>query len=1286
VSINPTGAAGVPLTVLGGWVTEMAPVALPPGVSPDCADLAFLPGSAYSRPCLEKLLQAFPKGTATYVPTVVYAKSFVTASGDIKNLYLDSNGNLWLEDWTNAPGAYSIMLSVTPGSYCQSITAFGREFFAFSDGLNPTFCPYQYDGTYIDRLTQDAPGLPPTVTSVALSSSQMTSSGNTLTRQDNLVTAVTATAHNLQVGYQAQISNVPDSNATSVVQTNTSTTQSTGGTGGTYWSYVGTQWRSNFNPGTSPLSAMQITGLGFTIPSAATILGVIVSLGLVSQSTTTGTLSTIALWNGGSQIGTAKTPATNFTTTVTSHSYGSAGDAWSASLTPAIVNSSSFGFAVACQCDSTRVFLQTPFKVQVYYTLSGSGTVANVESIVINNESYPGLALVTTTTAHGLIPGIDVSIVGVEPGTISSIADAQWSSGTTTLTTQTNHNLSPGTVIQVSGVTTLTGSTTFGFNGTFTVMSVPSPNQISYYQVPITATDPDVINANTNTGTITISWPIPDSTPTPTYFTVQSCPSPTTFYVQVTYSDGTWSTGTVGFIWEGIFYVTEVVDANTFVYQQYGPNGATTAVGTVTPYGQAAPGLHLCQVLFLNRQGGITAPSAPTTFIANGGQYLFVSDIPIGPSNTVARILAFTGAQPNVPGELPPFFYIPLPGQLEGQIVSTATQIDDNVTTSVILDFSDNTLYAAIGISTSGNNLSGQIVLDGALGFSYFSSRLTTFGQRNVLQNLVNMGFEGGYVTSNAIPAGWTLSGSGTILTIGPSGIGTSLSFSVPSGGSTSASITQGFYRDAYGTPIADANQYYSFRAWGEALSGTHVLHALISSNSTGLASLAQANITMVGGQFVEADFSVVMPATIPSDLQLTFWFTSTSGGTVLLDEISIYPTDQEFLSNQAFTSYTNNSSGFNGLTGNLQPTEDTHKLMGLTVLRGTPYMHTQDPSGRLHEIIVNPTSEPSGWTVREVSANCGTLSTFGLMHSQADDQSGAGAEDWTAWPSEGGATIFDGSEPRKISQEIQPNWNTSGFAAPWVDSSAQINMAAAKTIQCLNDPVERIMYFFVPLGTAVVPTAVYTLSYRELNGASAIVNSPPFHPSLSGRLVATDNTRKWCPWMRTLNGAARMYQSNGELTTVFYAGNGLPLGAAAGFGNVYALNPLKYTDDDYGQVNPFYTTCFFLDPEQAQSIGITASRIMLAYLTSFISGVGTVTYSFLCGSLSNVWSISTTRNLSLTPNFDQEVGGGMAQGNRIAIRIASSPLTGQTDNGFNLQRIQGWWRAAKLKVRGSAT
>src|SRR5208282_5255072 len=100
------------------------------------------------------------------------------------------------------------------------------------------------------------------------------------------------------------------------------------------------------------------------------------------------------------------------------------------------------------------------------------------------------------------------------------------------------------------------------------------------------------------------------------------CPTANTFTVTISYSDGTWTTGSVYFPWNGTFYVTSIINQYIFQYQQYGPLQTTNQAGTVTPYGQATPGIKFMQVSFQLRSGYVTRPSPPIQFIANGGQYL----------------------------------------------------------------------------------------------------------------------------------------------------------------------------------------------------------------------------------------------------------------------------------------------------------------------------------------------------------------------------------------------------------------------------------------------------------------------------------------------------------------------------------------------------------------------------------------------------------------------------------------------------------------------------------------
>jgi hypothetical protein len=1275
------GVIEIPLEVLGGRVTEMAPTDLPEGVSPDEQDNTYIPGAVLTRPNLERVLTNGPANT-----TVTYQKSCVFPTGIIRNLYLFSNGQLMWEDPIGAPGIGNLLFTAPAGSYAKSATMFGREFIAINDTLHGATIPLQWDGTYLDRVTQDGPAACASVVSVAPTPAQLSASPNTLTRNANIVTANLATPVTppLQVGYQVQISDVPDSNSTTVNQSLTSPSPSGQSSPGGSWSYVGTQWRSNFNPGTSPLSDFVVIPIpGFSIPSNATILGVAIEFGINSQSSTTGTIAQVALWNPSGQVGTAKSPATAITTTVTANPYGSAGDQWGTTLTPSIVNSG-LGFAVSVNADSVRVFLNGPYLITVYYTLSGSGTVAIISSIVVNNEIAPGLALVITTEPHGLAPEEYVSIVGVEPGAVANISAAQWSAGITTLTTSTNHNLSPGSVVPIAGVTTATSGTTFSFNGTFVVQNVPSPNQITYPQVPITATDPDVINATANTGTITLSWPIPD-TPTPTYFQVESAPSPTTFYVPLSYSDGTWTSGTVGFIWEGTFYVTNVISPTQFQYQQYGPNGSTTAVGTATPFGQAAPGFHLMRVNFLTRQGAVLKPSPYVKFIANGGQYLQVTNIPTGPNNVIGRILEFTGADGAY------FFYLPIPSQINGQVVSTATQINDNTTTSVLLDFSDNSLFGGIATSIPGNDLLSQIVLDGALGFGQYATRLITYGQRNKIQNLLNLGFGGGtYVNNNfpssLFPLGWT--------TVGPSfAAGTvvqeavEMAWAVTIGASTSTygQLSQSAYQDAYGDPIFTGNLAYSirFRARtnGDATFSNPTVVVELSSASTGFISSVIVPITnSTSTRWYQGNFSLTLPVNIPSDLIFQFYMGGTSGsgnGVVTISEFCPYPTQTPYLDGILFGSYGNNPEGIDGVTSKFGPVTDTRKVMDFGVLRETFYMLTQEPSGRLHETTDNGTTEPSGWTVNEVGANCGALSAFSLTKSQADDTAASGGEEWMAWASLSGARIFGGAYPDKISQEIQPDWEN-------------INPAAALTVCALNNPVERALYFGVPLGSATAPSNVLFMSYRQLDSAQSIAGSPPFRVSFSGKLIATDNSRKWSLWNMQVNSMALMYREAGSLQVVMGGGNSVTPSTSTtnAFGNVYTLNPNKYTDDDYGQVNSYYFTYGFLNRGMEQQLQVGShQKGFIGVLATVTWPAGTLLIQVAPNNPANIWPLSCERTVS-QPNFDVEWGAGriiIARGSRFFLKFSSVPLQGQTDNAYVINMVTCLLVPTRLSVRGAA-
>lgn len=154
------------------------------------------------------------------------------------------------------------------------------------------------------------------------------------------------------------------------------------------WQLVGTQYRTISEPVVTSLNNLVFRSFPLAVPPSATILGVEVSTDNVSQASTTGEVSQVALFSAGVQIGTIKTPNTPFTTTVTPATYGDSTDLWGASLTTAIVNDPSFGFAEAVNLpDTTRLFIGQPWKMTVYYAITSSSITVTASPDAITAQT-----------------------------------------------------------------------------------------------------------------------------------------------------------------------------------------------------------------------------------------------------------------------------------------------------------------------------------------------------------------------------------------------------------------------------------------------------------------------------------------------------------------------------------------------------------------------------------------------------------------------------------------------------------------------------------------------------------------------------------------------------------------------------------------------------------------------------------------------------------------------------------------------------------------------------------
>ena len=138
--------------------------------------------------------------------------------------------------------------------------------------------------------------------------------------------------------------------------------------------------------------------------------------------------------------------------------------------------------------------------------------------------------------------------------------------------------------------------------------------------------------------------------------------------------------------------------------------------------------------------------------------------------------------------------------------------------------------------------------------------------------------------------------------------------------------------------------------------------------------------------------------------------------------------------------------------------------------------------------------NEPALWQVEEVSNQVGTPSAHGV---------GIG-EEWVVIAGRSGLYYFDGSEPIKLSQEIQPTWDA-------------INWQYGQRIWVQVDMQHKRILVGVPMGSATQPNQVLVLDYTEGCRIRCVA-----------MLYPPERSRKWAPWMIAANSCGLIERSTG--------------------------------------------------------------------------------------------------------------------------------------------------------------
>jgi hypothetical protein len=614
-------------------------------------------------------------------------------------------------------------------------------------------------------------------------------------------------------------------------------------------------------------------------------------------------------------------------------------------------------------------------------------------------------------------------------------------------------------------------------------------------------------------------------------------------------------------------------DTNLDRVSQEGPGGGVAAVDSAAA-GTIAAGVHKVVCWFETRSEFWTKSSVPVSWTAAGAKKVTVT-IPTGPPNIIRRYLGFTGA-----------------GGARYYHMADRMIIDDNTTTSFDVDFTDAALLSSLNV----DDLVANEVLPYAGAVLNYANRLVWIGCEKIMQGWRNLGFEGGIDPVSAAPFGWTAvgtgqgSGGGAIAPYGEC-------FRI-FGNSTATDrgmITQPAVTDAWGgAKLIKRNKVYTVRCRVRRSSlapagSTLRINLEGTGVSTGGLFVATGSMSTSVFQEFEGDLTDGVALTaIPADLVLRVWVAAAASLTVAhsiyIDEIRIIEGPDKVEGSVARISNVDDLETYDGRTGLLVVARNNgQRLTALFQLRRYLYLVKERS---LYVTADDGVNEPSNWSIDEASASVGTPSAHGVDT----------AEGWAVLMDRTGLYFFDGGTPRKISGEIQPDWDRINWAG------------AGDKVWVRIDQAKRRILCGVPLDAATEPSHIYALHY---NGDGTISES--WGALLIDPMRSPEQGRKWSKWSLAMNSAGLVESSTGP--RIF-------LGNQAGNGLVSELRSGQRTDSTAttgagGTAIQSYWRSGF--------VGKTGTMSLFGYLTAFAFGNGTLRlYAFLPGDSGGAQDLGT--------------------------------------------------------------
>lgn len=679
------------------------------------------------------------------------------------------------------------------------------------------------------------------------------------------------------------------------------------------------------------------------------------------------------------------------------------------------------------------------------------------------------------------------------------------------------------------------------------------------------------------------------------------------------FSDG--KTGTVGpFQYDG----TKVSAVG-----QYGPSASFL----ITPNfgaGTMSAGYHAFALSYETATGYITGLPAVSGETFASGDSASMSNIPIGPGSVKKRIFFATAAGGQTFYTLPRFV------------------LADNTTTTMDLDFTDAELLAGTALEDFIEN----VPVSPMLGVEKYGNRLVYWGGNSSLQpfldtlattnnptrvGLVSLDFDG---DAAGLPSEWIASGSGgSIVTTTDTPL---LVYRITGDGvtATMGRIHQERYNygASYTFYVLPGRRYgirVRIRRSDTAIAGTLEIIAkyaatggvgagttfasftkTVASMSTSWETVTDETGTVdtgASGQFVNIDVKVTG--------------TLTNGGIVDIDWIQVYDLAEKNAGSFLYVTPPNDPEAIRPATDIVPVSEDDgQSIRDVFQLRGNLYackersMYvTTDNSGGL----------PYEWTVDQVSNEVGTPSVHGV----------AVGDGWAIIASRNGVYHFSGGVPEKISQEIQPTWDS-------------IAWEYAHTMWTAIDTSLQRVFIAAPFTGETFPTSMLVLDYVE-----------GFRDPIS----SGGGGRKWTLW----SSALMPYLAHGAMAERDDLTSNFVIAKSNRMLMLYWPAGVCDGEDDFTAIDSYYETA---------PIGTEIGRSLFDRVVLRIRGVGSLATQSRTpgGTLATL----AAKQLSASPDDDVEIRMHSQQ-TQVGYRIGTNEETSY----WSLRRLGVFIRTSEYTV-----